>query len=142
MARRMSKGNAAAVVCLLIVGGVLAGIKSILDATGYVFPIGVLVTGAAIYFFYKQSQTAQRLEYLRNKYQDEDTVQRIVQGYMWEGQRADQVIDSLGKPEAVDNKLLKTKKKEVWKYGHQGANRYRLRITLDDDVVVGWDKKS
>ena len=60
----------------------------------------------------------------------------------WQGQTAEQLIDSLGRPEDIDQKILKTKKKEIWKYNHQGGNRYGLRITLDNDHVVGWDQKT
>ena len=42
---------------------------------------------------------------------------------------------------AVDNKVLKTKTKDIWKYNRTGTNRYGLRITVENDIVVGWDKK-
>ena len=51
------------------------------------------------------------------------------------------LIDSLGQPQDIDTKVLKTKKKEIWKYNHNGGNRFGLRITLDNDIVVGWDQK-
>jgi hypothetical protein len=41
----------------------------------------------------------------------------------------------------VDRKLLKTMKREIWKYNPRGVNRYGLRITLDNDIVSGWDHK-
>ena len=37
--------------------------------------------------------------------------------------------------------MLKTKVKEVWKYKPTGKNRYGLKITLDDGVVVGWEER-
>lgn len=40
-----------------------------------------------------------------------------------------------------DQKVLKTKTKEVWKYKPTGKNRYALKITLEDDEVIGWDQK-
>lgn len=51
-------------------------------------------------------------------------------------------MDSLGQPADVDRKVMKTKIREVWKYFKTGKRRYALRITLENGVVVGWDKKS
>jgi len=82
------------------------------------------------------------LSYLRDKYQDEGIVQNIYVGYFWQGQTAEQLKDSLGPPAAVDNKLLKTKTREVWKYQPTGRNRYALRVTVEDGYVTGWDKKA
>lgn len=59
----------------------------------------------------------------------------------WHGQTAEQLVDSIGSPLGVDKKLLKTMKQEVWKYNSRGINRYGLRITLDNDIVSGWDHK-
>ena len=75
------------------------------------------------------------------KYADESIVDMIMARQVWQEQTAEQLLDSLGYPADVDQKVLKTKKKEVWKYGHQGSNRYKTRITLENDVVVGWDMK-
>jgi hypothetical protein len=47
----------------------------------------------------------------------------------------------LGNPLDVDQKVLKTKKKEVWKYQPKGANRYALRVILENGLVVGWEQK-
>lgn len=76
------------------------------------------------------------------RYGDEQIVNRIMGKQLWVGQTARQLHDSLGAPADVDEKVLKTKRKETWKYGHAGANRYRLRVTLDNDEVVGWEEKS
>lgn len=37
---------------------------------------------------------------------------------------------------------MATRTREIWKYGQTGHNRYGLRITLDDEVVTGWDRKN
>lgn len=87
-------------------------------------------------------ETAVRLSYLLEKYGDTQLVSRIMSGTIWEAMTSDQLFDSAGQPEAVDQKYLKNKSREVWKYGHLGANRYGLRVTLENGTVVGWDKKS
>jgi hypothetical protein len=70
----------------------------------------------------------------------------VVEGIMaktfWQGQTSEQLLDSLGEPLAIDNKVLKTKKKEVWKYDTIARNRYGLKITLENDIVMGWDQKA
>jgi hypothetical protein len=70
------------------------------------------------------------------KYKDDELVEMLTKEKFWVGQTKEQLIDSLGEPLAVDQKVLKTKVKEVWKYEQTGKNRYGLKITLDDGVVV------
>lgn len=78
---------------------------------------------------------------LMMKYKDEELIERLMEEKFWVGQTKEQLIDSLGEPLDVDEKVLKTKVKEVWKYEQTGKNRYGLKIKLDDGVVVGWDQK-
>jgi len=75
------------------------------------------------------------------KYQDEKLVEDLLDETFWQGQTAEQLRDSLGEPLDIDQRVLKTKVKEVWKYEQTGKNRYALKITLDDGVVVSWDQK-
>jgi tRNA(Met) C34 N-acetyltransferase TmcA len=77
---------------------------------------------------------------LRRKY-PEHVVQRMLHERVWQGQTASELNDSLGAPHATDRKLLATKRRGIWKYYPQGVNRFRLRVTLDDRMVVGWDWK-
>lgn len=81
-----------------------------------------------------------RVTVLRSKY-DEDTVQKILTKTLWAGETAAQLLDSHGNPEDTDTRTLKTKVREVWKYYEQGKNRYGLRVTLENGVVIGWDEK-
>ncbi len=75
------------------------------------------------------------------KYGDEKLVDRLMKGMFWQGQLKGELIDSIGKPLDIDQKVLKTKTKEVWKYNKTGKNRYGLKVTLENGEVVGWDKK-
>lgn len=79
--------------------------------------------------------------HLVRKYGDEELATKIINRTLWQGQTAEQVLDSLGKPKDIDQKVLKTKTKEIWKYFPSGRRRYGLRITLDNGEVVGWDQK-
>ncbi|EPQ8526777.1 DUF2845 domain-containing protein [Vibrio vulnificus] len=78
---------------------------------------------------------------LMTKYGNPEVVDRLMKKTIWEGQTEEQLIDYLGKPLDVDQKVLKTKVKETWKYDKAGKNRYNLRIIVENGFVVGWDKK-
>ena len=79
--------------------------------------------------------------YIYGKYGHSKVAEDILNQVIWTGESGEQLRDSLGRPIDIDQKVLKTKKKEVWKYAQTGTNRFGLRITLDNDVVVGWDEK-
>lgn len=66
---------------------------------------------------------------------------RIMRGQFWQGQTQEMLIEALGHPSDVDVRVMKTKTRSVYKYVWNGANRYGLRITLEDGVVVGWEDK-
>jgi uncharacterized membrane protein len=141
MARRLRKSESEALGILIVLGVIAVGIVKFFEAVGFVLPILVVGSIIAVIVALRQVSKKQRIEYLRTKYGDEEIVQRIMNRTIWQGQSSEQVADSLGNPVEIDNKVLKTKKKEIWKYEHQGGTRFNLRITLDNDIVVGWDKK-
>ncbi len=91
--------------------------------------------------YYNILQKKRRMAYLIEKYGDETIVQHILQKHFWHGQTDQQLLDSLGNPLSVDRKSMATRRREVWKYNSRGRNRYALRITLDDGIVIGWDQK-
>lgn len=141
MAKRMTKAEAQGLVWLVVIGLPIYWVAQLGDTVGWA-PLGVvllLVLGLLV--LNKVVRTKKRRSYLMSKYQDEKIVKDLMGGCFWQGQTMEQLLDSLGKPHDIDQKILKTKKKEVWKYNHQGGNRYDLRITLDNDLVVGWDQK-
>lgn len=51
------------------------------------------------------------------------------------------LLDSIGAPDDKDSEVMKTKVKEIWKYGRKQANQYRLRIYLDNGRVTKWENK-
>lgn len=89
----------------------------------------------------KKRAASQHAALLRSKY-PEHVVVRMLTERVWKGQTAAELTDSLGFPLRIDDKLLATKRREIWKYYPQGVNRYRLRVTLDNGVVTGWDSKT
>jgi hypothetical protein len=137
MARRKSKGESALIGLVIISAALVWLIDKINDSIGLPAVAIVLIALFAVAIYAVIRKRAARLAYLRTKYGDETIVQRIIGKQCWQGQTAEQLLDSLGDAPSVDRDLLKTKKREVWKYGASGKGRYRLRITLDQDVVVG-----
>jgi hypothetical protein len=51
------------------------------------------------------------------------------------------LIEDFGWPDKIDVRVMKTKRKEVLKYFPAGANRYKLKVTVEDGIVTGWERK-
>lgn len=142
MARRGSKAEGALIIFLLAIGIPIYVVGRIVESIGWIIPI-VIVAGAIVAFFaYRQRKTKARLQYLQQKYADDEIVRKILDGYFWRGQTQEQLIDSIGRPLAIDSKVLKSSVREVWKYNQMGKNRYSLRVTLENGIVTGWENKS
>lgn len=84
---------------------------------------------------------ARRRSKLLTKYQNKVIVDAIMGRSVVKGMSALQVQESLGRPEDVDEKVLKTKTISVYKYGRIRSNQYKIRINLEDNFVVGWEIK-
>jgi hypothetical protein len=146
MAKRVSKAEKEMTGWLfmiaLIVGVPIYLFDKMNRSIGWQIPALILVGILLLLILNSSLKKRARLRYLREKYQDEDIVQKILAKTIWIGQTPEQLTDSLGYPAATDHKLLKTKTRDIWKYRHQGANRYGLRITVENNAVTGWDSKS
>ena len=142
MAKRTSKADSALIGLLIVVGLPIFLVSKVVDSVGWVLPLIAVAVVIGLIVWHQQEKKRKRLEYLRAKYKDEDVVQKIVAGYIWQGQSEEQLRDSLGEPVAVDRAVLKTKTKETWKYHQSGTNRFGLRITVENGHVIGWDKKA
>lgn len=142
MAKRTSKADAALLTLAVVVGLPIFLISKLVESVGWVVPIVVVALVIGLAVWYQQDKKRKRLEYLRSKYPDEEVVQKIFNGIIWQGQSETQLEDSLGSPVAIDSAALKTKTREIWKYHQRGANRFGLRITVENGYVVGWDKKA
>ncbi len=142
MARRKSKAEGVLILGLIVVAAPIYLAIKIVETVGWIFPI-LLIAGAGVAFYlYRKKKAKDRLDYLLGKYKDEEVVSRILGGYFWQGQTKEQLVDSIGNPLAIDSKVLRSAVREVWKYSRTGRNRYGLRVTLEDGVVVGWDNKA
>ncbi|MDD4915289.1 MAG: hypothetical protein PHW13_09685 [Methylococcales bacterium] len=142
MARKNTKAENALIGILIIVGLPIYFVSKFVENVGWEVVILALLAILVAIVLANYSKKQKRLAYLRSKYDDEKIVQLIFKGHIWQGQTSEQLQDSLGSPVDIDYKLLKTKSKNIWKYHHRGANRYGLRVTLENDIVIGWDKKA
>lgn len=94
-----------------------------------------------VFFTFTLYSNKKKRERLMLKYNNSELVDRIMQATYWIGQTKGELLDSLGRPADISENVLKTKTKEIWKYNKTGNNRFALKITIENNVVVGWDKK-
>lgn len=126
---------------LILIGVFIYGAYKLGDFLGWELLAIAIFTILGLMIWYKSVKKKKRREMLMLKYNDIDIVESVMNGEYWQGQTAIQLLDSLGYPHSEDKKVLKTKTSETWKYDHRGSNRYGLRVTLENDIVVGWNKK-
>lgn len=138
----MTKAEMQGVFWLIVIGLPIYWVTQLGESVGWLPLVVIVLAVFGLFSFYKIAQTKKRRDALMEKYQNQELVSDLMNQSFWQGQTSEELVDSLGKPHDIDQKILKTKKKEVWKYNHQGGNRYGLRITLDNDHVVGWDQKT
>jgi len=67
---------------------------------------------------------------------------KVWDGEIWQGMTKEMLISSRGKPGDIDETVYKTKTKAYYFYKsyitRQHKTRYRFRVDLEDDIVVGW----
>jgi hypothetical protein len=95
---------------------------------------------AALRALAEQKAAQERWESLCQRFGQVDAA-RIQRREVWQGQTQQALLESCGRPADVDEQVMKTKTKHVFKYQPIGTNRYALRVTLENGVVVGWDDK-
>ncbi|MCQ8103460.1 hypothetical protein NP590_05010 [Methylomonas sp. SURF-2] len=108
----------------------------------------VLIVGGSMLLIYillwshKRKKHAAWMKHLYDKYKDAEVVDGILNSMFWKGMTEEQLIDSLGSPDAIDTQVLKTKRKEIWKYNEVRKGQFATKITVENHKVIGWDKKS
>lgn len=152
----INKKTDSAIGALVFVLGMIAvtisGIVKFFETVGFLTPAIIVLISICCFIWIKKKRNAaraeaiesakrERIRYLSDKYKDTSVVTRIMNGEAWIGQTAEQLRDTLNEPEDIDTKVMKSKIRETWKYGQYGTNRYRLRITLENNLVVGWEEK-
>jgi hypothetical protein len=119
--------------------------KHDVDPVVTVVAFALLLIGGVVAAFIKSQKQSQeedeRTKRIYTKYGHTELGDRLAKRVMWTGETTEQLRDSFGPPLDIDEKVLKTKKREVWKYFRKGQNRYGLRVTIESGIVVGWDEK-
>ena len=147
MTKKMSKKESERMFIILVVTGIVwlaIMFTEAFNSGESIIILGIMIATIFIIFKFLSWKKSNRLlmekrQQLMEKYNDEEIVDNIMNQTIWHGETTDQIVDSLGKAEDIDQKSLRTKTKEIWKYGYEGENKYKLNINLKNDVVIGWD---
>ena len=144
MAKKGSDSVALGIV--IVIGAVIAAVGAAIEwARNNLLIVGLILLGISLIVvlsIHSSRQSRQRRYMsLVQRFGSEEIATDIVNRTFWTGQTAEQLLESLGSPISVDKQLLKTKTKEVWKYHEVKKNQFALKITLENDRVIGWDKK-
>ncbi|RKW38789.1 MAG: hypothetical protein D8B60_10960 [Moraxella sp.] len=149
MAKKKNEDGSGFGLIVLIVGVIICYSWDFLVRNRLFLSIGFVVCLLTILHFRRKSKEKKRAEmerrrierfnYLYSKYVDEDIVVSIMNQEFWQGQTEEMLLDSLGYPDDKDIKVLKSKRREVWKYDKISARSYRTKIILENGIVVGYD---
>lgn len=117
--------------------------------------LGILIIGG-IAFAVSNAQTKKRVaqqerEKIVSEYEaqrslitqryEPEIAQKILNHEIWQGMTAEQLRDSAGREAVIETIVMKTKRKEIWKYDQETETRFGTRVTLEDGVVVGWTQR-
>ena len=143
----MAKKSDAGGGVLLVIGAIIAGLVAAYEwAKNNLLIVGlvlVLLVLAVMLSRYQNSKRRQaRFCELSERFGSDEIARDIMNQRFWSGQTAEMLTESLGTPASVDKQVLKTKRKEIWKYGEGRKNQFSLKVTIENDRVVGWDQKS
>lgn len=143
----MPKKNSGPSIFAILAVGVLSAISAAYTwAQQNIGLVSIAAAGVilcvALLFRAKRKKQASWIRHLNDKYGNQEVVNGILNGEFWKGQTEEQLKDSLGSPSAVDRQVLKTKQKEIWKYQEIRKGQFSLRITVENNKVIGWEQKS
>lgn len=131
---------------LMLYGTVVAiglpvfGIATLIEKYGLLVALLVVAVVLGLGAAYWQWLRMLRAARLRAKYPDAELAQRLIAREIWEGQSAEELLDALGKPVAVDRHKRGGKQRETWNYlPYKG--RYRMRVSLEDGHVSSWHRR-
>ena len=143
----MAKKSDTGTGLLFVVGAIIAGLVAAYEwAAKTLLIVGIVVIlvvlGVVLARHQATKRRQERFRALAERFGSEEIAQDIMVQRFWTGQTEDMLAESLGPPLAIDKQVLKTKRKEIWKYGEARKKQFSLRITLENGRVVSWDQKS
>lgn len=65
----------------------------------------------------------------------------ILNGSIRQGMTANMVVAAWGPPAAIERKVLKTKTREILKYGPGPGRSFANKVTIENGIVVGWEQR-
>lgn len=86
-----------------------------------------------------QAALSARREALSSRFGPE-AAEAILAQRLWQGATAEMVVESLGQPLDIKERVLKSKTKHTYCYRQTAKNRYALKVHLENGLVVGWDE--
>lgn len=138
---KMTKLQKESLATLIFIAVIITAVIKFFENVGFLLLIIVIAACIVAFLLYRAVRKRRRLTYLKQKYVNSRIVDRMFNGVLWQGETAAQLVDSLGKPDAVDKRQSQSYKKEVWKYGRRGGGRYNLIVDLENGIVVNWEGK-
>jgi len=143
MAKKSDRGS----VLFVVVGAIFLALSAAYEwAKNNLLIVGVVVIGLIAWVLIARREASKRREArfrdLVARFGSEEIARDIMEQKFWTGQTEEMLVEALGTPEAVDKQVLKTKRKEIWKYDERRKNQFALKITIENGRVVAWDKKS
>jgi regulator of protease activity HflC (stomatin/prohibitin superfamily) len=66
---------------------------------------------------------------------------RILRKEIWQGMTEEMLVIVVGRPEAMDETVMKAKTRRVLKYDSVGADRYLRKFTTENGILVRWDEE-
>jgi hypothetical protein len=85
----------------------------------------------------RQQRLAEERQRLVVRY-GEHAADLILARQVWQGMTDEQLIESWGVPDDKDMEIKRAMRKETWKYGQVGKNRFSNRVFLENGIVIGW----
>jgi hypothetical protein len=143
--RRFSVLFALVVIGLLVVALLVSALPAPVSVT-----LGVVVIGAFAAIRYRRRKGAAdaarveweaaqaRLRALTAKFGAEGA-SNIVNRRLWLGAPVDAVIEMFGHPADTKRAVTTTKVRLNLRYFPVAANRYQLKIDVENDIVTGWE---
>jgi hypothetical protein len=85
-----------------------------------------------------EQQRLERRNLLAAKYAESPFKDDILNGNVRVGMTVDELIDSWGRPVAIDERVLKTKVVHTYKYAQISTRSFRQKVKVENGIVVGW----
>ncbi|WP_297770200.1 hypothetical protein [uncultured Alcanivorax sp.] len=98
----MTKAETQGIAALIVIALPIYGAMKLGESVGWVSIVAIVASVVGVIIFVRAVQKKQRRESLMAKYKDEDLVLALMNRSFWQGQTAEQLVDSLGRPHSVD----------------------------------------